>query len=433
MEEILKLAKKEAEIAEIFYAESQQIPVIFEAGSLKSIESKQSEVWALRVVRQGREGFAICAGDISRRELVSMAIECAQFGQQVAYKLPSALDESVHVKTFDKQTEQYSSEKMVEHCQVLCDYVKSLNGDIVAEAQIEKAYGTVRLANSEGFEGTYQKSHLEVGIGGTLVRGTDMLFLSSGHSSVNPELNFDFIKSETSRQYEWARKGNAAIKNGHMPVIFTPEGFASAFMPSLLSALNGKIVLMGASPLAEMLGKQAFDSRFNLIDAQLEDWRPASRPFDAEGASSQKLTLCKEGFVEQFIYDGKTAWQAQKSSTSSAGRSGGAPAPSYTNLMCSNGQTPFIQMVSNIKEGLIVENLLGAGQGNTLSGDFSGNVLLGYKIENGQIVGRVKDVMISGNTFILLKEIDDIGNDGRFIDNFYSPSFTFSKVYVASK
>lgn len=47
---------------------------------------------------------------------------------------------------------------------------------------------------------------------------------------------------------------------------------------------------------------------------------------------------------------------------------------------------------------------MGAEQGNVLGGDFSGNVLLGYKIEKGKITGRVKNTMVSGNVYQVLKE-----------------------------
>jgi PmbA protein len=72
-------------------------------------------------------------------------------------------------------------------------------------------------------------------------------------------------------------------------------------------------------------------------------------------------------------------------------------------------------MVSDIKEGLIIEYLMGAGQGNVLGGDFSGNVLLGYKIEHGKIVGRVKDTMVSGNIYQVLKQITAIGSEPKWV------------------
>ena len=91
-------------------------------------------------------------------------------------------------------------------------------------------------------------------------------------------------------------------------------------------------------------------------------------------------------------------------------------------------------MVKDSREGLVVEKLMGASQGNILGGDFSGNVLLGYKIENGKVVGRVKDTMVSGNIYQLLKQIAAIGSQARWVGSFLNtPPLYFSSVSVASK
>jgi PmbA protein len=91
-------------------------------------------------------------------------------------------------------------------------------------------------------------------------------------------------------------------------------------------------------------------------------------------------------------------------------------------------------MVRDIKEGLVVEFLIGAEQGNILNGDFGGNVLLGYKIENGDITGRVKDTMVAGNVYQLLKQLEAIGNEARWVEGFLStPCLYCSSLSVASK
>ena len=91
-------------------------------------------------------------------------------------------------------------------------------------------------------------------------------------------------------------------------------------------------------------------------------------------------------------------------------------------------------MLADIKEGLVIEYMMGAGQGNILVGDFSGNVLLGYKVKNGKIIGRVKDTMVSGNVYQVLKEITAIGNDARWVGSFLnSPSIYCPSLSVAVK
>ena len=67
------------------------------------------------------------------------------------------------------------------------------------------------------------------------------------------------------------------------------------------------------------------------------------------------------------------------------------------------GETSNDAMFNDIKQGILVEQLLGAGQGNELGGDFRANLSLGFLIENGEVVGRVKDTMISGNVYEALK------------------------------
>jgi len=77
---------------------------------------------------------------------------------------------------------------------------------------------------------------------------------------------------------------------------------------------------------------------------------------------------------------------------------------------------------------------MGAEQGNILGGDFSGNVLLGYKVERGKIVGRVKDTMVSGNIYQLLKQITAIGSEPKWVGSFLStPHLYCPSLSVAAK
>jgi PmbA protein len=91
-------------------------------------------------------------------------------------------------------------------------------------------------------------------------------------------------------------------------------------------------------------------------------------------------------------------------------------------------------MVQDMKEGLVIEQLMGAEQGNILGGDFSGNVLLGYKVENGKIVGRVKDTIVSGNVYQVLKQIIALGRKAKWVGGFLqAPHIYCPSLSVASK
>jgi len=110
------------------------------------------------------------------------------------------------------------------------------------------------------------------------------------------------------------------------------------------------------------------------------------------------------------------------------------PSPSPSAFVIAPGSTTFDEMVNDIKEGLIIEQLMGAEQGNILGGDFSGNVLLGYKVENGKIVGRVKNTMVSGNIYQVLKQITAIGRETKWVGgSVNTPPLYCPSLSVASK
>ncbi|MGA7843784.1 MAG: metallopeptidase TldD-related protein, partial [Dehalococcoidales bacterium] len=252
-------------------------------------------------------------------------------------------------------------------------------------------------------------------------------------SSCHPVLKTDTVVKTTIRQLELA-KNTAKVISKPMSVIFTPDGVTGSLVLPLISAFNGKTVLEGASPLGKKLGEKVFDKNLILSDNPLIPYNTGSRPCDDEGVPCQVTPLVTDGVIRNFLYDLQTAARAKTKSTGHGQRQGGLPAPSPHAFMITPGNVSFEEMVKSIDEGIIVEQLLGAGQGNMLGGDFSGNVLLGFKIEKGEIVGRVKDTMISGNVYQLLKEISAIGSDAKWVNGFLNtPSICCANVSVSSR
>ena len=96
-------------------------------------------------------------------------------------------------------------------------------------------------------------------------------------------------------------------------------------------------------------------------------------------------------------------------------------------------------MIKNTAQGLLVEDFLGIGQGNPINGEFSVNVSLGYKIENGKIIGRVKDIMLAGNVFEALKDITAISREREWVSGSWAyfaglmPYIQVGKLSVTAK
>ncbi len=431
MEEILARAKKIAEEAEVFIVTSENTPIQFEANRLKHAHTHQSTTVALRLVRQGRIGYATATGQDNLERLVSMAAETAEFGTKSRLEFPGPV-KYPSIDIFDSEVNNIPVEKMVKLGEELIATLRSHSPDLICEAGVNKGATHVRIINSRGGEIGYRQTHFSFNVTGTLIRGTDMLFVGDYNSSCHPVLETGTVLSRIKQQLDWARE-TASIRTGSLPVIFTPSGIASALISPLMAAFNGKMVLDGASPIGNKLGDTIVDHRISLWDDPTLPFRPTSRPCDDEGTPSQRTQLIERGVVNNFLYDLQTAALAGRHSTGNAGRGRGLPSPSPSAFVIGDGDTSFEQMVNDIKEGLIVEELMGAEQGNILGGDFSGNVLLGYKIENGKIIGRVKNTMVAGNVYQLMNNITAIGTDARWIGGINTPSLYFTSVSVASK
>lgn len=432
MEEILEKAREVAEQAEVFQMVSVATPVHFHANRLKQVGNKENTVTALRIVKGGKAGFVQASGFIKPVDMVQMALETCCFDVPEGFSFPAKMDH-VQVETFDAEVERVSIEDMAELGQRLIDTVRSHAPELICDALVVKRITSVRLINSKGGEASYSKSFFRIGIDGMLVRGQDMLFVGDSLSSCRRLVDFKPVASEVIRQLELAKR-NVSIRSETMPVIFTAYGVASCLMPSLVAAFNGKIVYDGASPLKDKLGEQVFDAKFNLWDDATLLFQPRSYPCDDEGVPGQRTALVEHGVVMHFLYDLHTAALSGSKSTGNGSRQGGLPAPHPSSLVIGEGEGDFWDMVRDIKEGLVVEMVIGAEQGNVLNGDFSGNVLLGYKVEDGEIVGRVKNTMVSGNVYQVLSQVEGIGKERRWVEGMLlTPCLYCRRLPVATK
>ena len=415
LEPILESARKRgAEQAEVFSVRSEETPVKFEANRLKEINSRHTSGTALRVIAGGRIGFASSTKPGDVEGLVEAAIETAPFGPEAKFGFPGA-GEAPGVDLYDEALVRRQVDEMIDDGQTLIDAVRRLEPELLCEAHVRRSVIGVSIANSNGGAFAYEGTTYSVGVYGTRIRGTDMLFVGDGEASCRDDVDLKAIEGSVAQQLEYT-KVNAEIKTGEMPVIFTSNGVAGALVGPLVMAFSGRNVVNGQSPLIDSLGKKEYDERFSAYDDGTLAYRPGSRPVDDEGMPSRRTPLVESGVVSSFLYDLQTAGLAGAESTASASRSlTTQPTISTSCLVIEPGDGSFQEMVRSVKEGLVVEELIGAGQGNVMGGDFSGNVLLGYKIENGEIAGRVKDTIVAGNVHKALSAVESIGAERRWV------------------
>ncbi|MCK4376448.1 MAG: hypothetical protein KAX19_14015, partial [Candidatus Brocadiae bacterium] len=84
------------------------------------------------------------------------------------------------------------------------------------------------------------------------------------------------------------------------------------------------------------------------------------------------------------------------------------PIVRMTNTFMEPGETPFEQMLQETEHGLYAVSWLG-GQTNMEMFTFSAEEA--HMIRGGKLAERIRDVVLTGNVFQTLKDIDRIGSD----------------------
>ncbi|MFH1963227.1 MAG: TldD/PmbA family protein [bacterium] len=440
MEHILNCCLKQADSAEIIYAQRESMPVKFESNKLKCIRLKQTEGIGLRVIHHGQIGFSstTAARDTASNpdridKLITYAMESASFGQEARFVFPSQPETLKDVCIFDKETALLSDREIKTMGEEIIACILEKEPDIQCGLEINRSISTIRILNSSGLDVSYEKSHLSVSVEGLLVSGQSLIWVFDGEWSCKyskellskiPQKIIDVLS---------LTKKDAVVKTGQMPVIFTPHVVSMLLEPIELG-LNGKMVQKGVSPLGERIGQKIVDSRLNIMDDATIDFASNSCPIDGEGVSTSKSALIENGILKRHLFDLQTAGLMNSKSTGNGYRSfDSLPSPHCSNLVVQPGEMSLDKMIKQMKNGLIVQQVIGGGQGNVLAGEFSVNVDLGFKVENGEIVGRIKDTMIAGNVYETLNHLIEIGSEASCYDSILAPPLWVDGVSVVSE
>ncbi|NJO42575.1 MAG: TldD/PmbA family protein [Cyanobacteria bacterium CRU_2_1] len=412
-EQLLELAMQSgAEAAEVFQSQSLSRPVFFEANRLKQLESSESEGISLRLWLSGRPGLAVAYGAVEPQMLVDRAIALSQMNEPETIELAPSTQTN-----YPDLGEAMSVEQLVEWGKEAIALIRQSYPEILCTAEWECDVEFTRLINSQGLDCGYTDTTLSCYLSAEWVRGEDFLSVSDGQTQ-RGSLDPVSLAEQIIQRVEWARN-NVSPPIGKVPVLFTSKA-ADMLWGTVQAAMSGKQVIERTSPWSDRLGEPVISPHFTL--SQQPDVGPYSCPFDDEGTPTQPITFIKDG-VLQLFYTDRTIGRALGSGTTGNGFRpglGSYPTPGLFNLIVQPGRRSLSELITSLDRGIMVDQMLGGGAG--ISGEFSVNIDLGYRIERGEVVGRVKDTMVAGNVYTALKNLVELGGDAEWNGSCYTPS-----------
>jgi TldD protein len=201
------------------------------------------------------------------------------------------------------------------------------------------------------------------------------------------------------------------VKGGEYTVVLDPI-LAGVFVHEAFGHLSESDFVYEDDRMREImtLGKEFGNKELNIVDSAADSGLRGSFKYDDEGVPSTRTYLIHEGTLVGRLHSRETAAKMGEKPT------GNARAINYryppivrmTNTYIEPKSTSFNDMIADIKEGVYARNWHG---GTTSMEMFTFSAGEAYMIRNGKIAEPMKPVVLTGNVFTTLKNIDAIGND----------------------
>jgi PmbA protein len=417
--EILELIQPHVASVETFAVTAEAVNVSYRAGKLRSSEVQETSGISIRAINDGKLGFYSTTDLTDKDKLLESTLNSAQFGGEATFEFAKAAQGEVF-DGYSREAAQLDIQELAEFSKRLAAKIENQTkrDEVTVEVEFSRVTYDQHLANTNGVSHKDRRTSLSGSISVQQVRGDDVFMTYNAHSAVSPEAAFETLAEKVLEQLALAQKAvKLSITDAELPIVFTPRGSILLFYPFMLG-LSGKNAHLGVSPLSGKIGEQIIDPRVTFIDEPIVANRPGSAGIDDEGVPTKTITFLDKGVLTGFYHNLKTAGEAKTASTGH-GKRGllGQPGAGFHNPMIQGGDISFQDLIKDIKEGLLVESLLGLGQTNILAGAFSNPVNVAFKIEDGEVVGRVKDVSIAGNTYELLT--NNLGGLSREVELVY--------------
>ncbi len=271
-------------------------------------------------------------------------------------------------------------------------------------ASASAGIGGMVLVTSTGFHGSYLRSSQGVSMTAIVGDGTamerDYDYSSALHASdlASPERVGRSAGERTVK-----RANPRKVETCKVPVVFDPR-VSGSLVGHLVGAVNGASIARKTSFLKDRLGQQLFAKNIRIIDDPLRVRGLRSQSFDAEGVKVKQLAIVDEGVLTTWLLDCATARELGLVTTGHAHRGvSSSPSPGPYNLHLEAGAISPAELISDIRQGFYVTDLIGSGV-NGVTGDYSRGAS-GFWIENGEITYAVSEVTIAGHLLDIFKSL----------------------------
>ena len=412
---------KPGEQVEAFVTRGGETDVRIYQGAVEHFVSAQSEGIGIRVISEGRTGFAY-AGTLDESaisEVLAEARDNVQFGESYEW---AALAEPDGVpiteqSLWNEALAEYPTDKKIDLAKKLEKLTSGRDPRVrVDDSNYADAHGESAVASTSGIRMSGRENGCYVSVS-TLAdegEGDDAETQTGfGFSVGRSPHEFDLDKAAREASERATRLLGATKPLTRRTTVVLDPMVTAQFLGVISSTLNGEAVVKGRSLFKDRLGDGVAAANVTLIDDPTNTKAYSATDVDGEGLAARRNVLIEKGVLQQFVHNSYSARRAGTVSTGNATRGGfaGTPGVGCLALSLEPGMRSQAEIVSGIDDGLLVQSMQGLHSGvNPISGDFSTGAA-GLIITNGEVGAPVREFTIASTLQRMLQDIVEIGGD----------------------
>jgi len=424
---------------EFFFGKNNYINIEIEENYVKNSEIGSDSGVSIRVINtKGSLGFAF-TNNLKRKSIEKMiknSIKMMNAGttDEDFKNLPKQYTQYPKVKDlFDINLKNLQIEDSISYAK---DLIKICNEDAMAisqSANFLSNYAKYYIFNSHGLE-AFSKSTLCNISSNIIVKdkvSKETAFGYDWQSSRNLK-SIDAIEIAKNALIDGKKNINRIkIKSMKVPLILTPNGTISMILGPIASAINAETFQYKRSFLVDKRDEKIGSDYLNIEDNALIDGAVGSDAFDGEGVPCKNKKIFEKGkFLRTgLLHNSYTAGKEGIESTGNASRGSYTSVPSigHSNFIMTPGDFTKEEIL-NVKEGIILDYT--GDSPNISTGDFSGLILHGNLIKNGEIKESLNETMFAINLLELFEKIDAVSKEFKVYGSFYAPYVRIKDVNI---
>lgn len=409
------------EQVEVVVGRSTSTEVRVYDGQVEQFASATSAGIGVRVVRDGRQGFAY-AGSLDAdviADTLSEARDNATFATEDEW-LGLAEPDGVEVPSLDLYRPgiaEIPAESKIELAMALERAVRSADPLIKGVDAADYADGVSEgaVVTTTGIRSVSRDASCYVSVSCTATDGDDT---QTGFGfSVGRALDELDVESAAADAAMRATRLLGATKppSGRVTVVLDPYVTAQ-FLGIIGSTLSGEAVIKGRSLFADRLGEDVAPPCFSLVDDPTNVLAYTAAETDGEGLASRRNVLIEDGRLERFVHNAYTARRSGTVSTGNAVRGlASTPGVGCRALSLAPGTKLQPELLSDLGDGVLISSVSGLHSGvNPVSGDFSTGAQ-GLRVSGGELAQPLREFTIASTLQRMLADVESVGADVEWL------------------